>query len=163
MTDREIHGIINSFSEKALISVLRRLTQTLSGNSEQKALIWSEKVHPWIEAYWPRAGTRNTTDTSGAMLAMLAECGDAFPEASSWSLTHLRLDVGRILYRLNKNGHAGQHPEPMLRVLDVVVGVDGIPIHQRSTLRDMLDELKTAKSSLTADVRFKRLYQIATQ
>ena len=111
----------------------------------------------------PQAKVRNTAETSRAILVFLAECGKAFPKAAEWSLEYLQPLKGRGLYRLNKNGHAEQYPESMLRVLDRVVDADVLPVYERGPLRQILDALVGANAAMAGDSRFQKLYKIATR
>ena len=162
-TSGEIHGVVQEMSENALVSVIESLTRRLRGEATKREHVWQDKVRPWLRDYWPPAEVRNTAGTSKWMLAMLAECGNAFPEAAEWSLPYLRPLEGHDLYCLSKNGHAEQHPDCMLQVLSRVAIEDILPVHQRSILRTILDAMRTAKPDLTADPRFQGLFQIATQ
>ena len=169
LTADEIRGVVKSMPESTLKSVLAGLRLRLKGSSAERAKIWHHKLHAWLLKYWPRAAARNTAATSKAILDMLVECGDAFPDAASWSLNYLRPleGLGPLellgLYRPNGNGHVKQHPNSMLQVLDKVVVADSFPVHQRYVLREILDMLSTASRDMTSDLRFQRLYQIATQ
>ena len=82
---------------------------------------------------------------------MLAECGEAFPEAVDWSLDFLQPLDGHGLYRLGENGHAERHPDCMLRVLDRVVIADVLPIHQRHSLHEILNLLTGVDAEIAAD------------
>ena len=163
LTEPEIRSVVDALPEEALETLLGSLKQRLTGEAAQREEIWHGKVHPWLRDYWPRAAARNTAGTSEAILEMLAECGDAFPQAAEWSLEYLRRLEGRGLYRLGKNGHAAQHPDSMLGVLDRVVNADVLPGHQRYSLREILDALVAANAQMAVDPRFQRLYRIATQ
>ena len=163
LNPREIHGVVRAMSEEALATVLECLTQRLRGEPTEREQIWQEKIGPWLRDYWPRADVCNTTGTSGWMLTMLAECGDAFPDAAEWSLPYLQPLEGHDLYCLTQNGHADQNPDWMLRVLEKVAVADILPGHQRTILRTILESMKAAQPDLTADVGFQRLFQIATQ
>ena len=81
LTAQEIHRVVDSMSEDALETTLDSLKNRLRGEREERARIWHEKAHPWLQTYWPRSAARNTAGTSLAMLQLLAECGDSFPDA----------------------------------------------------------------------------------
>ena len=166
LTVDEIRDVVKSMPESTLKFVLDGLRLRLEGSPTERAKIWHNKLHAWLRKYWPRAAARNTASTSKAILDMLVECGDAFPDAAGWSLNYLR-PLGSLerrgLYRLNGSGHAKQHPDSMLQVLDKVVVADSFRFHQRYVLREILDMLFTANRDMTSDPRFQRLYQIATQ
>ena len=60
-----------------------------------------------------------------------------------------------------ENGHAERHTDWMVRVLDQVVAAEILPVHQRHTLREILDVLAVANAGMVADARFQRLHHIA--
>ena len=157
----EIHRVVDSVSEDALQTTLDSLKNRLRGEGEERARIWREKVRPWLETYWPRSAARNTAGTSLAMLQLLVECGDAFPDAVAWSLPYLRPLVGHGLFGLGGNQHVGQHPESMLELLDTVIVEEDLPVHQKSPLLKILNQLGAAKPALKEDSRFQRLYRLA--
>ena len=163
LTTPEIRGVVDTMSEEALKTVLGSLKQRLRGDPAERARIWHDKVHPWLVDYWPREDNRNTWGTSEAILDMLVECGEAFPGAVQWSLDYLRPVAGHGLYRLRRNGHAGQHVQSMLGILNRVVDADVLPIHERHTLHQILNMLSEANGNVVADQGFQRLYQLATR
>ena len=161
LTAQEIHRVVDSMSEDALETTLDSLKNRLRGEGEERARIWHEKAYPWLQTYWPRSAARNTAGTSLAMLRLLAECGDAFPDAVAWSLLYLRPLIGHGLFGLGRNEHVAQHPDSMLDILDRVVVEEDLPVHQRSPLLEILNQLGVAKPALRQDTRFHRLYRIA--
>ena len=163
LTAQEIRGVVETMSEKALNTVLRSLTRRLRGERTERAKIWRDKLHPWLHDFWPREANRNTAETSQAILDMLAECGEAFPDAARWSLDYLRPLEGHGLYRLGEGGHAEQHPDSVLRLLDRVVDARILPFHERTTLSGILDSIRAANAGVAGEGRFQRMYQIATQ
>ena len=163
LTEPEIHEVVDALPEKALETLLGSLRQRLAGEATERGRIWRDKVHPWLRDYWPKAAVQNTAGTSEAILEMLAECGDAFPQAAEWSLEYLRPLEGQALYRLGGSNHAAQHPDAMLLVLDRAVNADVLPEHQRYPLHKILDALVETKAEMASDPRFRKLYQIATQ
>ena len=161
MTDDEVHEVMGALSQDALKAVLASLRDRLRGEDSERAEIWHEKIQPWLEKYWPRPAARNTPGTSKAIVEMLANCGDAFPQATAWALEHLRSFEGS-LFRLQRSGQAGQHPEATLEVLVRVIGPNGLPPQHRYTLREILDEMKEAMPEMERDPQFQRLYRVAT-
>ena len=163
MTEVEIRSVVDPLPEEALKTLLGSLKQRLAGEAALRGEIWQGKVEPWLREYWPRAAVRNTAGTSEAILEVLAESGDAFPEAAGWSLEYLRPLEGRGLYRLGENGLAAKHPNSLLQVLDRVVDANVLPGHQRHSLREILDAMVASDAEMAEDPRFQRLYRIATQ
>ena len=163
LTQSEIHSVMGAMSEEALMGVLESLMRRLRGDAAERKQIWQSKVRPWLQDYWPPAMGRNTTGTSKWMVAMLSECGDAFPDAAEWSLPYLRPLDGHDLYCLSQNEHAEQHPDWMLQVLVKVAVADILPVHERHILHGILETLRATKPELAADSRFRDLFRIATQ
>ena len=163
LTAEEIGHIVGAMSEDALMTVVTSLGNRLRGSENDRARIWGQKITPWLQKYWPRAADRNTAKTSLAILQMLVECGDGFPEAVAWSLPYLRPVEDHGLHRLGRNPQTGRHPKAMLSVLDRVCVENILPTHQRHTLREILDDLGRAKPALRGDAGFHRLYRLATR
>ena len=163
LSAQEIRRVADSMSEEALKTALGCLKQRLQGDASARARIWNAKLHPWLREYWPKVEVRNTSQTSRAMLNMMVECGDAFPDAVQWSLAYLRPLDGHGLHRLGANECAEKHPQWLLRVLERVIVQDVLPFHQRHTLREILDKLQIADAGMAADARFQGLYRIATR
>jgi len=159
----EIRRVADSMSEEALKTALGCLKRRLQGDASARAQTWNAKLHPWLQTYWPEAKHRNTSETSRAMLDLMVECGDAFPDAAQWSLAYLRPLDGYGLHRLGVNECAQKHPEWLLRVLKQVVVEEILPVHQRQTLREILETLQSADAKMVADIRFQELYRIATR
>ena len=163
LTAQEIRSVVTTMSETDLRTILWSLRRRLSGDQAERAKIWSDKVFPWLHDYWPREANRNTAATSEAMLEMVVECGDAFPDAATWSLDYLRPLDGHGLYRLREGGRPEQYPDCLLQLLDRVVDAQVLPVHERNTLMQILDSLRAANAGFAGDGRFQRMYQIATQ
>ena len=162
LTTEEIQSVMDSLGEKALSAVLRALAHRLNGTPEERARAWNDKIKPWLQEYWPSAGARNTTATSEAMLKLIVECGDAFPDAVCWSLHYLRPIRGFSLFRLEKNEHVENHPDSTVRTLKILVG-DGGLLDNKYTLRKILDALGHNVPAMKADPDFRNLYEIAIQ
>ena len=162
LAEEEIRGVVETMAEEALKTVLEYLRNRLQGESAERGQIWRERVEPWLRRYWPRAAGRNTAGTSKAMLEMLAECGDAFPEATDWALARLQ-PIERGLYRLRTSGHAKSHPNETLRVLEKVIAPGVLADHNRHLVREILEEIGAAQPNLQANPGFGTLYQMADQ
>ena len=161
LAPEDIRRVVGSMSEEGLSDALLRLTGSLTGNAAERARVWRETIQPWLQRYWPTATARNTVATSVAMLDLIAEAGDAFPEAVQWCLRYLQGTSGLGLHCLLESDHASRHPRPMLDLLDAVVAANDLAPHLRSTLHEILDPLKRIPE-LAADSRFQRLFAIAS-
>ena len=162
LRDEEIRNVVESLSEESLKTVLDSLKHRLKGDARERAVAWNNKVGPWLQKYWPQVATHSTAGTSETMLAMLVECGDAFPDAGTWSLPYLRPIEGYSLHDLKESGHIGRNREVTLQILEKVVGDDTLQRGLRYILREILDALKDSEPELVSKPRFQRLYKIAT-
>ena len=162
LTEEEIRSVVDTFSEISLTTLLGSLKKQLSGKAVERGVIWQDKLYPWLRDYWPQVGAQNTAKTSIAILDMLVECGDGFPQAAKWSLDYLRPLEGNGLYGFCKTKHAAQHPDEMIRVLEKVVNVNVLPNREKHPLLKILNTLVAANSGMAEDQRFQKLYQIAT-
>ena len=162
LTEQEVRGAVGEFSDSGLTTLLDSLTRRFSGNSADRQRVWRDKLYPWLHDFWPRDAARNTCKTSEAFLEMLAECGDAFPEAAKWLLEFLQPVEGQGLNDLYKSGYAERYPDAILDVLRRVVDAAVLQEHFRSILKKLLDALVAAKAELANDLGFQKLCKIAT-
>ena len=160
LTREEKQRVAGALSEEALKTVLACCTGRLTGEPRERAEIWRDRIRPWMDHHWPNAAARNTGGTSEAMVGMLAECGDAFPEAAVATLGYLQ-PVESGLYVLGDSGHAARHPQEMLQVLAQVVEPDVLAPYERDILREILEEMEGAHADVRVRARFRALLQIA--
>ena len=162
LTPEEIRKVVASpLSEEALVISLQALTHRLNGEPAEREQAWKDKVKPWLESYWPQAAGRNTIRTSEAMLKLLVECSDDFPDAVSWSLPHLKF-IERGLYKLRESEHVDQHPNRVFELLIKVVNEEVLEKWEKDYLREILESLEKTTPHLSADLEYQRLYGIAT-
>lgn len=162
LTGEEVHAVVGVMSEAALTTVLASLRERLKGGAAERVEVWNEKVGRWLRAYWPARADRNTQATATAMVDLLAECGDAFPDATDWALDYLQ-PVDANLFRLRESGQATSHPGPTLEMLSRIIGPEGMAPQYRYTLREILDEIGEAHDGIQANVQFQRLYRQAAE
>ena len=160
LTEPEKRRVVGAMSEEGLKTVLGSLQNRLTGEPEERGRIWREILSPWLEKYWPPGEERNNAGTSEAMIALLAQCGDAFPEATASSLKYLQ-PVQDGLFPLRECGHAREHREQMLELLKKVIAREALAAHERRVLREILVQMAEADDSVQADPRFQCLLQIA--
>lgn len=162
LTNHEVLSVVDAMSEEALITVLANFRGRLKGEPAERKEIWNRRVRSWLDEFWPEPPVRNAGEVSKSMVDLLAETGDAFPEATAWALRYLQPMEGD-LYRLRESGHARLHPRPTLDLLEAVVPPDGLPAQHRQTLREVLDQIREAMPALDANERFQTLRRHADQ
>ncbi len=161
LTDKEIQNVMEKLPEKALIAILEKLSDRLSGTSKDRTTAWRKKLHPWLEEFWPQSGARNTCDTSEAMLRMLGQTGDAFPEAVAWAIDNIQPLKERGLHELETNDNVTKYPAVILRLLKRLVGPD-LPAWEKDVLSGILNKVETILPEVTADPDFQKLRAIAS-
>ena len=63
------------------------LREVLKRNPGPADATWKETVRPWLEDYWPKEKALNTAQSSTALVGVIMETGDAFPDAVVWANT----------------------------------------------------------------------------
>ena len=132
------------------------------GEPAGRAAMWNERVQPRLQAFWPEPPARNTPAVSKAMVDLVAESGDAFPDAVDWALTYLQTMEGDI-FRFRESGHGSRHPEATLRFLEAVVPPEGPALQHRHTLGQVLNRMREAMAELDVNQSFKTLRRNAVQ
>ncbi|MYK31271.1 MAG: hypothetical protein F4051_05985, partial [Boseongicola sp. SB0670_bin_30] len=169
----EIRLVMQALPEEGLKTVLKDMKIRLKSKAPDQGQFWRESVYPWLLEYWPEATDKNTAGTSEVILEMMAECGDAFPEAADWSLEFLRpLESQELLaslanpgrFEFAASGHATQHPEATIRVLAKVLQVHAGLLQgiERTAFRKMLDALVLAQPDMDDDERMEMLRKVTS-
>ena len=162
LEDDEVRGVVDSLTEEALTTVLAHLRDRLRGEPAERGRIWRKRTGPWLERYWPRPAGRNTAATSKAILEMVSESGDAFPQATGWAVEHLK-PIERGLYRLQRSSHAQSHPNETFRLLQKVIAPGVTADHNRRVVREMLEEMAATQPDLPTNPEYRTLHQWASQ
>ena len=126
-----VSEVVDAWSENALEGALRYLAVPLTASADERASIWTTKLKPWLTAYWPQKGQRNTARTADEIVKIIIESGSAFSDAVSWSLAVGAVQPIRRLLRLHRlvepgYHHIKEHPDAVLRLLEGVVTQDSV-------------------------------------
>ena len=76
-----------SLSETSRCRWVVALREVLKRNPGPADATWKETVRPWLEDYWPKEKALNTAQSSTALVGVIMETGDAFPDAVVWANT----------------------------------------------------------------------------
>ena len=158
LEEHEVKDAVNSMTEETLVTVLSNVRARLEGEGKERKRIWKKKAEPWLQKYWPESGERNTSRTSKAMLDMLSESGEGFPQATKWGLQHLR-PVTRGLDRLQRSGHAQSHPNETWKLLQKVIDPSVTADYEQTTTREILEALAATEPGLRSNPEYKRLHE----
>ena len=161
---KEIHDVINNFSEDGLIHVLEYLIDRLNSNNSSNKTVWNNEVFPWLKEYWPRLGKQNKPKVTEVFFTLVVKCEDSFPNTVDWVINHLNLKPLPMnwngLYDLSKSNHPYQFPS---KVLDLVsLFVDGtLENGSRYYLFNILNKIKESTPELESGLQFRKMWKIA--
>ena len=163
LTADEIHSVVQSFPEEALVTTVHRLKDRLKVTNDKPEDAWRQRVAPWLKAYWPPSSDKNTSRTSEALLGLLIETGAAYPTAVPWALNHLKPLKDHGLYALKRSSLPEEWPQETFEVLKRLISEADLRSWNKSTLREILDTLKQRVPRLGSNPDFQKLYRLATR
>ena len=80
-TDEELKKLIQSMDTNILESLSRQIWQVLEDSGDKSSNLWSEKIKPWIENFWPPQTKLQTSKIAENLSNLILCCGDKLPEA----------------------------------------------------------------------------------
>ena len=138
------------------------LGEVLKRNPGPADATWRQVVRPWLEKYWPRERALNTAQSSTALINVIMETGDAFPDAVEWANGYVTAlndqQIGTVWYH---KGVWKSHPRATLALLHRIVPSKGVDPWARSSLTDILKGLRAVDPTVPHDSRFAELEQRA--
>ena len=138
------------------------LTEILKRSPGPVEHTWRAVVRPWLESYWPREKDLNTGTSSAALVGIILETGDAFPDAVEWANGYVAPPNDRQIGSVWHHRKVWKsHPRAALALLHRIVPSRGIDPWVRSALTDILKGLREIDSTLPRDFRFVELEQRA--
>lgn len=165
----------DSFSRTEISSLLKRLTPRyladVAGaladalrNLDSAGVGWRERIGPWFWRHWPGRPELRTPVVSEALAEVAVETGDALPMA----LERIKLYLVPIPkpssfeHRLEKSSQPERAPEAVLDLLDTVIPSFPEPLSWWR-LEGLLDRIESADGSLTGNLRYRRLRDVAAR
>ena len=138
------------------------LTQILKRRPGPAEHNWRALVRPWLESYWPREKDLNTGTSSAALVEVILETGDAFPDAVEWANAYVTPLNDRQIGSVWHHRRAWKsHPRAAIALLHRIVPPKGIDPWARASLGDMLKGMRQIDPTLPRDPRFVELEQRA--
>lgn len=162
LTRAELKSIFDHLPEQGLVDLARVIEELMGLTLEAKTSSWRTKYGPWLARHWPQGVARNTHRTSEALLALLLETGEAFPEAFAWAMTVLTPAHEHHLYSMEQTTLPDDYPEQTLALLNRVIDPAHFNPWEKGHLRIILDRMKRVNPGLAANVVHQRLYALAT-
>ena len=138
------------------------LRDVLDKDNQQREQVWREFVGPWLDRFWPREQPLNTGQSSWALVEVIMETGDAFPEAVDWANGYLMAFNDRQIMTVCYHKNTWKSfPRAAIALLHLVVPEIGIDPWARASVADMLNTLRELDATIPQDSRFVELEQRA--
>ncbi len=81
-TDEESIKLIQNLDVDILEALSRKIWDLLKDTeTNKKAVLWSEKIKPWIEEFWPAQKTKMNPKIAGNLSFIILHCGNKLPDA----------------------------------------------------------------------------------
>ena len=80
-TDKELKKLIQSMDVDILESLSRQMWQALEDSGNKSSNLWSEKIKPWIEKFWPPQTKLKNSQIAESLSLLILHCGNKLPEA----------------------------------------------------------------------------------
>ena len=140
------------------------LADALDKSGRPREQVWRQFVRPWLDSYWPREKALNTDQSSTALVEVIMQTGDEFPDAVEWTNGYVMplndQQVSRVQY--GKNVWKA-HPRAAVALLHRIVGRDRIDPFARAALSEMVKTIKGLEPTIAADSRFVDLEKRAAE
>lgn len=140
------------------------LRNLLVESKQPREQVWRERVHPWLQRFWPREKKLNTGESSSALVDAIMATGDAFPEAVDWADGYLTAlndrQIGTVHFHKNT---WKPYPRTAIALLDRIIPEVGLDRWSRASLVEMLAILREQDSTIPQDPRFLELERRAAK
>lgn len=147
---------------EGLRDAAQALAQAMEGANEQREEYWRNRIRPFWQDIWPKSRELVTPIVAEQLATMAVAAGDEFPAAlaaiEAWLVP---IEHPNHLIGLLKNaGHCKRFPEHALSLLASVIRDQPWVWDE---VGNCLGEIKDAKQSIAADIRYKRLREYLHQ
>ena len=156
---QDIQAALRVLPEDGLQVVARTLYQTLGGSRSLRKEYWRNRTKPFLQHYWPQSKHLASEKIAEEFATIAIAAGSEFVEAlgviSDWLQP---LDSPeRAIRVLYKSDIHKQFPNESLRLLNAIISEQSQDYYG---LREVLDEIVEASSSMSEEPEYVRLEQI---
>jgi hypothetical protein len=158
-TKTELREAFNALPKQGLAESAVMLARSLEGAEDRSEEYWSNRVKPLIESHWPKSHEKRSSHESTALVRICVHARSLFPEAVVFLMPFLRKtkNFGLPLSELAESGLATRYPREALSLL--IATVDEDDPWPSEDLKNCLDQISSAESSLASDSGFRRLQE----
>ncbi len=160
-TAEEFRTAIESLPAEGLAQSARALSQALEGAGDKREDYWKNRVLPFWNDIWPKSRELASPQIADSLARLVLAAGTAFPAALQTTQDWLKPNEhpGYLVRRLHDSGLCQRSPAEALQFLHLLIADDVQWIS--SDLMKLLTAIVNSAPSLSRDVRYQRLHQIA--
>ena len=153
---------LKTLDKKILESLSRQLWQLLADSEGKSEILWSKKIQPWIDKFWPHQTKLKSSKTAEHLSFLILHCGQKLPEAfevlsdsiqgvieadNSYMLSYIEEKIDKKLNALFK------HPKELIQLLNWNLPTKDKLTYNREKLRKILDKLKEENPNIADDYK----------
>ena len=166
-TDEELKKLIQSLDTDILEALSREIWRFLEDSGNKSSNLWSEKIKPWIDNFWPQQTELQTSKIAENLSNLILCCGDKLPEA----FNILKDKIGGMIQ--NNNDYISRYiirkmdkelkyvfgyPEELLQILNWNFPKDQINQHMGGKkIKQILKKLKQKHPEIEKNPDYKKL------
>ena len=155
----EFRVAFGALPQEGLREAAQALAQAQEGAGAQREEYWKNRLLPFWNNVWPKNQSMVSPAIAERLARMVISAGSAFPDAlqaiRAWLLPLANPD--HLTRPLNKSGLSQQFPDAALELLSATIHE---PHWLSSELSNCMNQISSAKPSLQADLKFKRLMDL---
>lgn len=169
---KESKKITQNINANTLKSISRELWVLLKDSEDKSSFLWSKKIKPWIEQFWPKQISLKNCETARYLSLLILNCGEKLPEAFQFLKSNIKdiiqIENEYILYHIedskDKLNHIFDYPTELLSLLNWNFPNDTIHSdygsnHYTKKIKLILDNLKERHSDIENNKEYKKLYE----
>ena len=153
--------LFSNLSDQGRADAIFALEQQIQGSGDSMTKFLREKAMPFLDERWPKERSCYGNKTRTAFAHLVARIKQDFPDVAEDLKDHYRKldEPNLVIYALTNTQHPRDYPEATLDFLDTIIDRSRPPLN-KDNLRNCLQKIGEAKSSLMSDSRFLDLYSL---
>ena len=166
--EKESKKLTQTMDADILVSLSRQIRQSLKDSGDKSSNLWSEKIKPWLENFWPPQTNLQTSEIAKNLSFLILHCGEKFPEAFSMLKDNIKGVIQNnndyIPHYINKKmdkelKQIFNHPEELLQLLNWNFPKNINPYMGGKEIKQILETLKKNNSKIEESPEYKKLFE----
>ena len=167
-TEQEIRQLIKNIDIDVLEAISRKIWYLLKDSGDKSANLWSEKIKPWIEKFWPQQEQLKTSQIAKNLSFVILHCREKVPEAFEILKDNIKEKIQQnnnyISHYIKENmkqelSHIFDNPKKLLCLLNWNFPKDRIEYYYSEEIREILKELKVRHTGIEKDKQYEKLLE----